>query len=230
MNLSRKQQVIGLLLISALLFVSFVVFSYFVHKKIFTSFDFDTTVKLQDRLPHKLDLPFTILSLLGTAEVTTIIWVGLAIFVLLKRWWLTFISMGLFPFSIFLEIFGKVFVYHPAPPLFMYRGLFNFSLSKYYIHTDYSYPSGHVTRTTFIITFLMLVFLARLKNKKIQTLLILSLFGLLILMMLSRVYLAEHWTTDVVGGFLLGSSFGIISGITTFKRKQQTFTQINQLS
>jgi membrane-associated phospholipid phosphatase len=41
-------------------------------------------------------------------------------------------------------------------------------------------------------------------------------------MTVSRIYLGEHWTTDVVGGFLIGASFGLFAGITVPKKTAAT--------
>lgn len=216
---TTKQKVLLLLLLSFVFFAGFVYFSYLVNKDIFNQFDFDTTVKIQDRTPRKVDGIFSVFSLLGNAEVSASAWVVLSILIFFKRWWLTFFSMSLFPFSVFLEVFGKLFVYHPAPPLFLYRGLFDFSLSKYYVHTEYSYPSGHVTRTAFLMLFLCLLFLTRVRGNLRKLVLAGASLGFLFIMMFSRIYLGEHWTSDVFGGFLLGGSFGIVAGVTTFKLK-----------
>ena len=67
---------------------------------------------------------------------------------------------------------------------------------------EYSFPSGHVTVTMTSITALFLG-----TNKKI------SWIGFLfvILMALSRVYLIVHYTTDVIGGAMVGGVSGIIA-------------------
>lgn len=203
-----------LFLLASFLFIGFVFFSYIVSKETLTQLDFDTTVKLQDRLPRKVDSPFSMISLIGTAEATVVTWFVMLVFLLLKKMYLTAVSLILMPLSVLIEIYGKIVLFHPAPPHFLYRGIFDFVLpSKYYIHTNYSYPSGHVTRLTFIIVFMMTYTYLRFKPRNqifVQSFLVM----LLVLVGVSRVYLGEHWASDVIGGCLLGGSFGLISGLT----------------
>lgn len=204
---------------SLVLFFAFIYFSRLVEKNLFTQFDFDATVKLQDHLSHIVDLPFSMLSILGTAEITTLLWLALLIVMALKRYWLTSLSLFLFFSSVAIEIFGKLFVYHPAPPHLFYRGIIDFELPSHFVQTAYSYPSGHATRTTFLVTFLLgwMAFYAKGVKKVLG---IAFLVGLLLAMLVSRVYLGEHWTSDVIGGFLLGASLGLISIITIPKPHQ----------
>lgn len=201
------------LILSIINFSIFVYFSRLVEKGYFKQFDFDTTVKLQNHFSHAVDFPFSLFSILGTAEITTIIWLILAGIILFKRMWKVFVAMFLFFSSVIVEIFGKLVIYHPAPPHFFYRGVIQFNLPSSYVSTDYSYPSGHVTRTMFLITFLIswLVF-RRNGTKKIIG--VFSLAALAVIMMVSRVYLGEHWTSDVIGGLFLGTSLGLIAGLT----------------
>lgn len=202
-----------LFFISILLFFLFIFFSYFVAKEKFTQLDFDTTVRFQNHISRRLDLPFSIISLLGSVEVTGIIWAVLLIYSLLKRFWLTFLTMFLLPAALAIEVFGKVNLFHPGPPFLFYRGVLKFNFPSHYIHTDYSYPSGHVLRTTFLIIFLMTYFYIR-HNIVKPILFQILMAGVLILMVVSRIYLGEHWSSDVIGGFLLGASLGIFTGIT----------------
>lgn len=209
-----------LFFISLLLFIIFVYYSYLVAKETFTQIDFDTTVKLQDHIiSRRFDLPFSVFSILGSVEITGIIWFAILVLSVLKRYWLTVAASFLFWVAIALEVFGKVFVYHPGPPFLFYRGVLKFNFPSSYAHTDYSYPSGHLTRTSFLVSFI-LVFLYLKTSKKIGILPTLCLVGFLSLMILSRIYLGEHWTTDVIGGTLLGSSLGILTALTIPQKKK----------
>lgn len=207
-----------LLILSVTCFIIFVYFSYLVAKERFTQFDFDTTVKFQDRLSKKVDLPFSILSLLGSVEISGFIWLVLLIYTLIRRFWLTFLAMFLLPLALIIEVFGKVFLFHPGPPFLFYRGVLKFNFPSHFIQTDFSYPSGHVLRTTFLIIFLMTYLYLRHKFFK-PMLVQITLVIFLLLMVVSRIYLGEHWTTDVVGGFLLGASLGLFTGITVPYKK-----------
>src|SRR3989338_11066642 len=124
-----------ILFISAcLLFLAFIFFSYLIAKETFTQLDFDLTVKFQDKIPRRFDYLFSWFSVLGSAEVTGIIWLTLFILMAIKKFWLAALSLFLLPLALAIEIFGKVFVHHPAPPFMFYRGVLEIQFPKYFVH------------------------------------------------------------------------------------------------
>ena len=70
---------------------------------------------------------------------------------------------------------------------------------------SYSFPSGHVMFYLGFFGFIWFLVFTMLKPS-IKRSLLLVFFGILIVLIgVSRVYLGEHWASDVLGSYLLGS-------------------------
>lgn len=194
-----KFQIIG-----TLFFLFFAGFSYLVSRDVFDQIDFDTTVKLQDRIADRVVDVFSIFSLLGTVEIASIILlIGLFLGFKLKKIFVLFF----YALTGVIELLGKVVIEHTSPPILFLKThtLLQFP-SSYIPHEFYSYPSGHSARTAFVSSVLLF---ALWNSKLTRGLKIAFAFCILIfdlVMFVSRVYLGEHWSTDVIGGALLGFS------------------------
>lgn len=69
---------------------------------------------------------------------------------------------------------------------------------------SYSFPSGHVMFYTAFFGFICFLTFTILKPSWIRTLLLIVFGSHVALIGLSRIYLGEHWASDVVGAYLLG--------------------------
>ncbi len=211
---------IKLLLLSLFFIGFFIYFSYIVAKEKWVQTDFDTTVKLQDHIPRKFDKQFSYLSLLGSAEITVGFCMIMAVLYLVRLKVLPVLGWSMIIPASVGEVFGKLVLFHPGPPVFLHRSVLPTILPSFYVHTDFSYPSGHVTRTLFIITILLSMVIFQSKNHLFKIISIGFLISLAFMIGLTRVYLGEHWLSDVIGGGALGIGFGLFASTLILRVKK----------
>jgi membrane-associated phospholipid phosphatase len=141
------------------------------------------------QLPHPswLDLAASVATILGQTEVVGTIALGVALARLRVQrsdWWMPLVLAVVLA----IELALKVIVPQAAPPGELARSIPLFQFLE--APTTFSFPSGHVARVAFLAAALR--WPADLSA------------SVVLAMALTRVYLAEHWPSDVIGGWLLG--------------------------
>jgi len=215
MNLNRRTIVIFV----SILLILFYGFSREVKKGKFKNIDFAVTVKIQDRMPSsesgRIDEFWEDIGFFASPMVSTVFVMALSVWSFIKaKGFKKKIAVFLIPLAFGLltlaEVYGKNVVHHPAPPFFMLKNPTTI-FPKYYVNEQYSYPSGHAARAVFVAIVASSVMLqASGKNKRKKQIILLVALAYVVLVSLGKIYLGQHWLSDVIGGMLLGVVSGLL--------------------
>lgn len=203
-----KKNIIYIFL-SLLFLVLFYVFSLSVKNEIFSQINFDFTVKLQDNIPSRMDEVFEDSSFL-VSPILSIFWSILFTLLFLfdikhKKIYLGALLIPvLFALLVGIEIYGKLKVESPAPPFFMIKNPTTI-FPKYHVQEEYSYPSGHASRS-FFFSGLLSYFFWKHKNRYFFLVTTTSLGIFTVIISFGKIYLGHHWITDIIGGWILSMS------------------------
>lgn len=145
------------------------------------------------------------IALLGGLELTTVLMLGLTVYLwrggyAADAWvFVAFIAAELF------EILYKSNLTHPAPSDARTDGpsVSNFLAPAAGLHN--SFPSGHMVRTVLVYGLLAFVIRRLAPWSWLRALVIPIAIMLIVIVAFDRLYLDVHWESDVIGGILLGA-------------------------
>lgn len=187
------------LLLFLFLFVAFGTLVYAIKLGYLTSFD-EKIIAFANRIQTgKLTSFFKVITTIGSWRQVVII----LSFVLLILFWKKQSFFALFlvlvnSLSPFLNTFLKNMFHRPRP-----------IENPYILYDSFSFPSGHATSS--IVLFSTLCFLMyHLHSNKFKPFAFFSII-MVGLIGFSRVYLGVHYPTDIIGGYLIGSMWLMLS-------------------
>ncbi len=84
----------------------------------------------------------------------------------------------------------------------------------------YSFPSGHVTQYMLFFGFAFYLVFTLMRHGIVRTLLLLFCGAMILLVGPSRIWLGQHWFSDVLGGYTLGSAL-LMAAIWAYRKWEE---------
>jgi membrane-associated phospholipid phosphatase len=165
---------------------------------------------------------FQAIAELGGLEVTSILMIGLAVFLLRGGFGAdAWVALAFFA-ALVLEVLYKMALYHPGPGrAIAHRD----GPSVTDLLTDpsnlNSFPSGHMVRT--VVAYGLIAFVVRRLApwRAARDLAVPIAVVLIVVQAFDRLYLDAHWESDVIGGLLLGA-IALLSATVWLDRPRRT--------
>jgi undecaprenyl-diphosphatase len=149
---------------------------------------------------------FQVIAEFGGIEVTSILMLGLFIYLLRGGFPGDAFVVIAFAAAILLETFYKITLYHPGPPRATAHrdgpSITDLLTSPTNVN---SFPSGHMVRTVVAYGLIAFVVSRLAPWRTVSALAIPVAIVMILIEAFDRLYLDVHWESDVIGGLLLGS-------------------------
>ena len=216
MHLIRR--LVGLVVLA----VAFVALTLVVGAGLLGTLDHQVLQAMSGAWSEPLHPLFQVIAELGGIEVTSILMLGLLVFLLRGGFGADAWVVLAFVASVVLEALYKMALYHPGPPRAtghrdgpsltdLLRGGTNLN----------SFPSGHMVRT--VVAYGLIAFVVRRLApwRTARELAIPIAVVLIVVEAFDRLYLDVHWESDVIGGLMLGA-VALLSGTVWLDRPRKT--------
>ena len=198
--------------------VGFIALTIAITAGVFASIDMQVAVAMHDAWRPSLHVLFQLIAELGSVELTTILMLGLSVYLWRSGFgsdalvFVVFIAAGAF------EIFYKFNLHHPRPPHSLAEAD-GPSISQVLSGSSAqnSFPSGHMLRTVIVYGLIAFVIHRLSPSRRVRNLAVIGAIAVIVLVAVDRLYLDVHWESDVIGGLILGS-IGLLAGTVWLDR------------
>lgn len=139
---------------------------------------------------------FKIITKLGTTKICFIIGIILVIIFRKKIYlWLPITTVIIK----IMNVFMKLLINRPRP-----------NVMRLVYEKETSFPSGHAMLSITLYGLLIYFIYSKISKNSVKWILITGLSSIILLIGISRIYLGVHYTTDIIGGYLLGMIYLVI--------------------
>jgi membrane-associated phospholipid phosphatase len=182
-----------------LMLASAIALSYAASRYPVLPLDLKSYEELQEQASPFFDELMQGVSYLGEALMVTVLTIIAVVTFALRRQWLEAIFMLATTSNVLLTFVLKELI-HRARPFRMPVSANEFIQNI----NQYSYPSGHVL--FFVVFFGFFAYLAWINFAgRVRIIVIVTCAALIVLIGPSRVFLGAHWTSDVIGSYVIGT-------------------------
>jgi membrane-associated phospholipid phosphatase len=200
--------------------VAYVALTMAITAGIFTTLDLQVAQAMHDLWQESLHPLFQLIAELGGLEVTSILMLALFIYLWRRGFGADALVVGAFVGAVALEVLYKSLLYHPGPPRSLSHRDGPSLTDQVSGVLGNSFPSGHMVRT--VVAYGLLAFVVRRlsSSRTARSLAIPVAIGIIVLMVIDRLYLDVHWESDVIGGLLLGG-IGLVAATVWLDRPRK---------